>query len=48
MTYAGQVDGSALIGDPIMQDQMTGADLDANAVAVQNDDARFADGVRVR
>jgi hypothetical protein len=43
-----QTDGSALIGYPIMQEQMTGVYLDAYAVAVQYENAGFADDVRVR
>jgi hypothetical protein len=47
MIYARQPDGSPLIGYPIMQEQMTGIHLNADAIAIQDDNARFADGVRV-
>ena len=39
MIYTGQADGSALVRDSIVQEQMTGVDLDADAVAIQNKDA---------
>jgi hypothetical protein len=48
MTDTGQADCSALIGYSVLQDQMTSVHLDANAVAIQNEDARFADRRRVR
>jgi hypothetical protein len=48
MINTGQADGAALIGYPIVQEQMTGVHLDADAVAIENDDARFAESVRVR
>jgi hypothetical protein len=48
MIYAGQADGSALIRDSIVQEQMTSVYLDPDAVAIQNEDAGFAEGVRVR
>jgi hypothetical protein len=48
MIYTGQADRAALIGYPIMQEQMTGVHLDADAVAIQNENARFAESVRVR
>jgi hypothetical protein len=48
VAHAGQADGPAFVGNPVLQEQMTGVHLDANAVAIQNEDARFADGVRVR
>ena len=48
MIYTGQADCPALIRDSIVQEQVARIHLDANAVAVQNEDARFADGVRVR
>jgi hypothetical protein len=48
MIYTGQADGSAIVGDSIVQEQMTGVDLDADAVTIQNDNARFAESVRVR
>jgi hypothetical protein len=48
MIYTGQADGPALICDSIMQEQMTDVHLDANAVAIQNENTRFADRGRVR
>jgi len=48
MIYTGQADHSALVCDSVMQEQMTGVYLDADAVAIQNNDARFAEGLRVR
>jgi hypothetical protein len=47
MIYTWQADGPALVRDSIVQSQMAGVYLDANAVAVQDENARFADGVRV-
>jgi len=39
MIHTGQADGSAFIGDTIVQQQMTGVHLDADAVAIQHEDA---------
>ena len=44
VTHTGQADGPALVGDSIVQDQMTSVNLNANAIAIQYEDARFADG----
>jgi hypothetical protein len=46
--YTGQADGPALVRDSVVQEQMTGVDLDADAVAIQSENPRFAEGVRVR
>jgi hypothetical protein len=48
MIDTGQADGPAFVCYPVMEEQMTSIHLDANAVAIQNDNARFADGARVR
>ena len=48
MIHARQADSAALIRDSIVQCQMARADLDADAVTVQDENAGFADGVRVR
>jgi hypothetical protein len=44
MIDTGQADGPAFVGYPVMKEQMTSIHLDANAPAIQNDNARFADG----
>ncbi len=41
---AWQADGPALIRDSIVQDQMASADLNADSIAIENENARFADG----
>jgi hypothetical protein len=48
MIYTWQADGATLVRYSIVQEQMTGIHLDANAIAVQYENARFADGARVR
>jgi hypothetical protein len=41
---AWQADGPALIRDSIVQHQMASADLNADSIAIENQNARFADG----
>jgi hypothetical protein len=48
MINTGQANRAPLVRDSIVQEQMTSVHLDANAVAIQDENARFADGVRVR
>ncbi len=48
MTYIGKTDCTALVCDSIVQNQVISAHLDENAIAIQDEDTRFADGVRVR
>jgi hypothetical protein len=45
MIHTRQADCPALVRDSIMQEQMTGVHLDADAVAIQNENAKFTDGV---
>jgi hypothetical protein len=48
MIYARQADCPAFVCYSIVQEQMTRVHLDTDSKAIQNDNARFAEGVRVR
>jgi hypothetical protein len=48
VAHAGQADGAALICYPIMGEQVTSVYLNTDAIAAQNENARFADGVRLQ
>jgi hypothetical protein len=48
VAHARQADGPALICYAVMREQVARVYLDTDAIAAQNQNARFADGVRVR